>query len=88
MSHPPHLFSLRSDYHAPANHVNHGHLITAISSESRRLTPKPLRARVLFCIENYRLRDWLTGFIPYGIRWLRAPCSKGKRKKQIRVPHN
>jgi len=43
------------------------------------------RARMLFCIKNYRLRDWLLGFIPYEIGWLRAPWSKGKRKKQIRA---
>jgi hypothetical protein len=54
-------------------------------SGTRRLTPKPRLARVLFRIENYRLRDWLTRFIPYEIGWLRAPWSKGKRKKQIRA---
>ena len=43
------------------------------------------RGRVLFCLKNFRLRDWLFGFIPCEIRWLCAPASKGFRKKQIRA---
>ena len=43
------------------------------------------RGRMLFCLKNYRLRDWLFKFIPYEIHWLRAGWSKGLRKKQIRA---
>ncbi|HUT23773.1 MAG TPA: glycosyltransferase, partial [Sumerlaeia bacterium] len=43
------------------------------------------RNRVLFCLKNYRLREWLFDFLPYEIDWLRAPWSKGLRKKQLRA---
>jgi GT2 family glycosyltransferase len=43
------------------------------------------RGRMIFCIKNYRLREWLFDFIPYEIHWLRACWSKGLRKKQLRA---
>lgn len=43
------------------------------------------RGRMLFCLKNYRLRDYLFKFVPYEIYWLRACWSKGLRKKQIRA---
>lgn len=43
------------------------------------------RGRMLFCLKNYGLRDWLFRFIPYEYRWLRAPWSKGLRRIQARA---
>jgi GT2 family glycosyltransferase len=43
------------------------------------------RNRVLFCLKNYRLREWLFDFVPYEVHWLRAPWSKGLRRKQVRA---
>ena len=43
------------------------------------------RGRILFCLKNYRLRDWLFKFIPNEIAWLRAPHSKGFRRIQLRA---
>ena len=43
------------------------------------------RGRIIFCLKNYRLRDWIFGFIPAEISWLRAPYSKGFRRRQLRA---
>ncbi len=43
------------------------------------------RNRMIFCLKNYRLREWLFDFLPYEIHWLRAPWSKGLRRMQIRA---
>jgi len=42
------------------------------------------RGRIIFCLKNYGPRDWL-GFARYEWHWLRAPWSKGRRKKQLRA---
>lgn len=41
------------------------------------------RSRIIFCWQNFTLSDWLFKWLPKEISWLRAPYSKGFRKKQI-----
>ena len=78
-----HLMSYRVVF-APKSVLVH-HESPVLSWQSEAFQRLHYRARMLFCIKNYRLRDWLLRFIPYEIGWLRAPWSRGKRKKQIRA---
>lgn len=43
------------------------------------------RGRILFCVKNFTLRQWVFGFVPFEFHWMRMPWSKGKRKKQFRA---
>lgn len=42
------------------------------------------RGRILFCLKNYTLRQWLREWLPFEWHWMRAPYSKGRRRLQMR----
>jgi O-antigen biosynthesis protein len=83
LCHRAHLMGYRVVY-APRSLLVH-HESPTVKNQSETFKRLLFRGRLLFCIKHYRLRDWLFRFIPYEIRWLRAPWSKGVRKKQIRA---
>jgi len=41
--------------------------------------------RLVFCIKNYRLRDWVFRFAPFEVRWMLSPHSKGHRRRHLPV---
>jgi GT2 family glycosyltransferase len=61
------------------------HESPALTHRSPAFNRLQYRNRMIFCLKNYRLRDWLFKFIPYEIHWLRAPWSKGLRRVQLRA---
>ncbi|MBN1517986.1 glycosyltransferase family 2 protein [Candidatus Sumerlaeota bacterium] len=56
-----------------------------IPNTSRRFYRLCYRSRIIFCLKNYTLRQWLFEWLPLECNWLRAPYSKGFRKKQLRA---
>ena len=78
-----HLMEYRVVYAPRAVLVHHESPV--LGNQSPLFQRLSYRGRMLFCLKNYRLRDWLFRFIPFEIGWLRAPYSKGFRRKQIRA---
>lgn len=44
--------------------------------------------RMVFCIKNYGLRDWLLRFLPFEVRWLLSPAAKGHRRRHLEIYRN
>jgi GT2 family glycosyltransferase len=42
------------------------------------------RARMIYCLKNLTLCDWLFGFLPFETRWMSGPHSRGHRWVQVR----
>ncbi|MCX7019590.1 MAG: glycosyltransferase family 2 protein [Candidatus Sumerlaeota bacterium] len=44
------------------------------------------RMRILYCLKNFSARDWLRGFLPFELWWMRhEPAARGHRREQLRA---